>query len=322
MALMAFAETETKVIKTLLPLVHSRHVQVSWQRGDTLLQQHRRHNTGELPNAHAHSGIEHCQGECKKRWYFMLSKAPLRSAWWHSACQASTARRGKPPWWPLPFVQRSEVIQSLLCLFWWRTRKEIHPHAMNSGRFPGVVRCSNGRSGTMAQKKTNILVADTSLSQHRVRPSSIKLKSFHFTSAIAVGGSPRSGATSLCMMALDGPNFHVWSKRQNCCSGPLLLTSWVSASITAIGRLRKVMASRKWRWRLSLLGHEHCKDENREQRCNWMWRQSSPWTDMWGIAPPSASGTETTLSGWGTYFMSGCRGARRAIGRRFNSWAE
>ena len=48
MALMAFAETETKVVKTLLPLVHSRHVKVSWRRGDTLLQQHRRHTLGSF----------------------------------------------------------------------------------------------------------------------------------------------------------------------------------------------------------------------------------------------------------------------------------
>ena len=62
-ASMAFAESETKVTKTLLPFV-DHNVDVSWQRGDTLLQQHRRHNTGELPNAH-HNGIEHCHEACK-----------------------------------------------------------------------------------------------------------------------------------------------------------------------------------------------------------------------------------------------------------------
>ena len=67
-------------------------------------------------------------------------------------------------------------------------------------------------------QRTNILVTDTLLSQHRVRPSSIKLKSFHLTSATAVRGSPRSGATSLCMMALDGPNFRMWLKRQSSCT--------------------------------------------------------------------------------------------------------
>ena len=59
MALMAFAETETKVIKILLPLVHSTHVQVSWRWYVAPTTP-----TPELPNAHAHSAIEHCQGEC------------------------------------------------------------------------------------------------------------------------------------------------------------------------------------------------------------------------------------------------------------------
>ena len=82
------------------------------------------------------------------------------------------------------------------------------------------------------------------------------------------GRRPRSGATSLCMMALDVANFHI-------CSAPLLLTtSWVSASTSEIERLRKLMASRKRRWGLSLLGHKHCKDENREYRCHWRRRQS------------------------------------------------
>ena len=263
MALMAFAETETKMIKTLQPIDQSRHEKVSWQREDTLLQQHRRHNTGELPNAHAHSAIEHCQGDCKNG---EISRFERRHFEVHDGIG-----HAKPPQLGVGIhhdsryllCQRGEVIQSLLYLFRWKTRKALHPHAMNSGRFTW---CSwsmrkNSLSGPLQQRKTshdgtqrtNIMVADTLLSQHRVRPSSIKLKSFHFTSATAVGGSPRSGATSLCVMALDGPNFHVWSKRQKCCSGPLLLNSWVSASISAIGRLRKVMASRERRWGLSFL---------------------------------------------------------------------
>ena len=92
----------------------------------------------------------------------------------------------------------------------------------------------------------------SSTASRRVGPSSIKLKSFHLLLATTVGWRPRSGATSLCMLALDVPNFHMWSKRQNSCSCPLLLTtSWVSASTSAIGRLRKVMASREPKWRLS-----------------------------------------------------------------------
>ena len=117
MALMAFAETETKVIKTLLPLVHSRHVQVSWRRGDTLLQQHRRHNTGELPNAHAHSGIEHCQGECKNG---EISCCQRRHFGVHDGIG-----HAKPPQLGVGnhhdgrylLCQRAEVIQSLLLPF-------------------------------------------------------------------------------------------------------------------------------------------------------------------------------------------------------------
>ena len=40
----------------------------------------------------------------QKWWDLTLSKAPLRSAWRHWTCQASTARRVNPPQWPLPFV--------------------------------------------------------------------------------------------------------------------------------------------------------------------------------------------------------------------------
>ena len=38
-----------------------------------------------------------------------------------------------------------------------------------------------------------------------------------------------------------------------------------------------------------------------EYRCHWRWHQSSQGTNVWEIAPPSASGTETSLSGWGTF---------------------
>ena len=62
MASMAFAETETKVTKNPFAL--------RWPQREGFLaekrhvQQHRRHNTGELPNAHDHPGIEHCREEC------------------------------------------------------------------------------------------------------------------------------------------------------------------------------------------------------------------------------------------------------------------
>ena len=146
------------------------------------------------------------------------------------------------------------------------------------GRTPGLVRCSQERPGMMAHgdktswQRTTILL--------RVGPSSFKLKSFHLPSATAVGGRPRSGATPLCMMALDVPNFQMWSKGQYACS---------------------VMGSRERKWGLSLLGQDHCKDENSENRCHWRWHQSSQRTDVWEIAPPSASGADTTLSGWGTF---------------------
>ena len=98
-----------------------------------------------------------------------------------------------------------------------------------------------------------------------------------------------------------------WTCQTPTCERKLLLTSavgkttfWVSASTSANGRLRKLMESKERKWGLSLLGHENCKGETWEWRRHWRWRQSSQGTDVWEIAPPSASGTETTLSGWGT----------------------
>ena len=202
-----------------------------------------------------------------------LSKAPLRSAWRRWTCQASTARCGNPPRRPSLPVCRSDSVTfpafSGEKLALQSTRSRLSRAASRGAlgrqrRTPGLLRCSNERPGMMAHgdrtsrqvtkhpgRGTRCSLNIDATASLRVRPSSIKLKSFHLSSATAAGGGPRSGATSLCMLALDVPNFHMWSKRQNSCSGPLLLTtSWVSASTSAIGRLRKVMASREPKWRL------------------------------------------------------------------------
>ena len=111
--------------------------------------------------------------------------------------------------------------------------------------------------GTWKQERRPDREQTSSTASRRVGPSSIKLKSFHLPSATAVGGRPRSGATSLCMMALDVPNFQMWSKRQNSCS---------------------VMAIQGAKMRTVPSG------------CRWRWRQSS----QKDRPPPSASGAETT----------------------------
>ena len=175
------------------------------------------------------------------------------------------------------------------------------------GRTPGLARCSNERPGMMAHgdrtsrqvtkhpgrgtRCSNNIDATASL---RVRPSSIKLKSFHLSSATAAGGGPRSGATSLCMMALDVPNFHMWSKRQNpdhvrCC--------WPSPESP---RGPQPDAFARW-W------HPGSRNED----CSLLDRIIARMLCENTVAiedgtkvlkgPPSASGTETSLSGWGTF---------------------
>ena len=67
------------------------------------VQQHRRHDTGELPNAHAHPWNWALPGG-------MLSKAPLRRARRRWTCQASTARCCNPPRRPSLPVSRSNPV--------------------------------------------------------------------------------------------------------------------------------------------------------------------------------------------------------------------
>ena len=104
--------------KTLLPFV-DHTVEVSWQR-DTLLQQHWRHNTGELRNAH-HSGMEHCREACKNDG---ISCCQRRHCGVHDGIG-----HAKPPQLGVG------------------TRRPSLPVCR---RTPGLVRCSHERPGMMA----------------------------------------------------------------------------------------------------------------------------------------------------------------------------
>ena len=88
--------------KTLLPLVHSRHVKVSWRRG-TRCSNNIDATTLESFQMPTHTLNWALPRRMQKRWDLTLSKAPLRT-WRHWTCQASTARRVNPPRWPLPFA--------------------------------------------------------------------------------------------------------------------------------------------------------------------------------------------------------------------------
>ena len=127
MALMAFAETETKVIKKpCCPYFTPGTYRFPGGGGHTLFQQHRRHNSVELPNAHAHYVIEPCQGECKNGEISCCQR--------HHFGVHDGIGHAKPPQFGVGnhhdgrylLCQRGAVIQSLLCLFGGRTRKAMH----------------------------------------------------------------------------------------------------------------------------------------------------------------------------------------------------
>ena len=217
-----------------------------------LLQKHRRHNTRELPNARAHSGIEHCQGKCK---YGEISCCQRRHFEVHDGVGHAT-----PPQFGVGIHrhcrhllgQRAEEIQSVTPPAFSGEELAPQPPALDEIRplhvelivddeelgLWSVAVTKDQYDGTWRQltenkhpgRRTRCSLNIDATASRRVRPSSIKLKSFHLPSATAVWGRPRSGATSLCMMALDAPNFHVWSKRQNFCSSPLFLSLRVDLS--------------------------------------------------------------------------------------------
>ena len=210
MASMAFAETETKVTKNPFAL--------RWPQREGFLaekrhvQQHRRHNTGELPKAH-HNGTEHCLEACKNDG---ISCCQKRHCGVHDG-----VGHAKPPQLGVGIHHDGRHCQCAGVIRTRWTRTASRSALGRQGRNCGLVRCSKERPGTMAhgdrtsRQRTNILLGglvalstSTPLRRAASDPSSIKLKSFHLSSATAAGGGPRSGATSLCMLALDVPNFH------------------------------------------------------------------------------------------------------------------
>ena len=111
------------------------------------VQQHRRHDTGELPNAHAHPGIEHCREECCQKRHCGVhdgighAKPPQLSVGIH--------HDGR-------HCQCAEVIQSLFLPFREKNSHWSDPHAIKSGRFTW---CSwstrkNSWSGPLQPRKT------------------------------------------------------------------------------------------------------------------------------------------------------------------------